>query len=165
MFCSLSFPVSLMNRLNETESAVFQLVDSLYFRRILLSDYLFIFLFFLILGFTARQDYLTHFEPSQSTDGAKTGDPRKTTWPPASRTWLVANMTRAGYNIPNKNKTVTLFDERFCRIGVICINRPYAHELGRRLSFSWQTCSVRFCIGEELQFFVWNMHILKWGAG
>ena len=29
------------------------------------------------LGFTARQDYFTHFETSQSVDGAKTGDPRE----------------------------------------------------------------------------------------
>ena len=28
-------------------------------------------------GFTASQDYFTHFEPSQSLDGAKTGDPRE----------------------------------------------------------------------------------------
>ena len=31
---------------------------------------------FFNLGFTARQDYFTHFEPSQSFVGAKTGDPR-----------------------------------------------------------------------------------------
>ena len=29
------------------------------------------------LGFTPRQDYFTHFEPSQSLGGAKTGDPRE----------------------------------------------------------------------------------------
>ena len=29
------------------------------------------------LGFTVRQDYVTNFEPSQSLDGAKTGDPRE----------------------------------------------------------------------------------------
>ena len=28
-------------------------------------------------GFTVRQDYFTHFEPSQSVGGAKTGDPRE----------------------------------------------------------------------------------------
>ena len=28
------------------------------------------------LGFTACQDYFTHFEPSQSVGGAKTGDSR-----------------------------------------------------------------------------------------
>ena len=29
------------------------------------------------LGFTAHQDYFTYFEPSQSLDGVKTGDPRE----------------------------------------------------------------------------------------
>ena len=29
------------------------------------------------LGFMARQDYFTHFEPSQSVGGVKTGDPRE----------------------------------------------------------------------------------------
>ena len=29
------------------------------------------------LGFTARQDYFTHFEPSQALGGAKTGDLEK----------------------------------------------------------------------------------------
>ena len=29
------------------------------------------------LGFTARQDCFTHFQPSQSIAGAKTGDPRE----------------------------------------------------------------------------------------
>ena len=28
-------------------------------------------------GVTARQDYFTHFEPSQSLGGAKMGDPRE----------------------------------------------------------------------------------------
>ena len=37
--------------------------------------YFFIFLFYL--GFTARQDYFTHFEPSQSLGGAKMGDTRE----------------------------------------------------------------------------------------
>ena len=42
-------------------------------------------LFNFLLGFMARQDYFTHFEPSQSIGGAKTGDHRKNktnTWPP-----------------------------------------------------------------------------------
>ena len=30
-------------------------------------------------GFTARQDYFIHLEPSQSLGGAKTGDPREKT--------------------------------------------------------------------------------------
>ena len=42
------------------------------------SRFLFFFSFY-ILGFTARQDYLTHFEPSQSLGGSKTGDPREKT--------------------------------------------------------------------------------------
>ena len=32
---------------------------------------------FFYLGFTARQDYFTQFEPSQSLGGAKTGDPQE----------------------------------------------------------------------------------------
>ena len=32
---------------------------------------------FFLFGVTARQDYFTHFEPSQSLSGAKTGDPRE----------------------------------------------------------------------------------------
>ena len=34
-------------------------------------------LLFFSLGFTAHQDYFTHFEPSQSLGWAKTGDPRE----------------------------------------------------------------------------------------
>ena len=32
---------------------------------------------FFYLGFTARQDYFTHFELSQSSGGEKTGDPQE----------------------------------------------------------------------------------------
>ena len=46
------------------------------------------FFFFFGLGFTVRQDYFTHFEPSLSKGEAKTGDPREI--PPSSRTWLVS---------------------------------------------------------------------------
>ena len=35
--------------------------------------------YFFYLGFMACQDYFTHFEPSQSLGGAKTGDPREKT--------------------------------------------------------------------------------------
>ena len=35
--------------------------------------------FFFYLGFTACQDYFTHFEPSQSLGGSKTGDPQERT--------------------------------------------------------------------------------------
>ena len=38
---------------------------------------LFVVCFFFDLGFTARQDYFIHFEPSQSIGGAKKGDPRE----------------------------------------------------------------------------------------
>ena len=59
-------------------------------------SYIHIYIFFFYLGFTACQGYFTHFEPSQSLGGTKTGDPReKNTWPPASRTWLVSHVTRA----------------------------------------------------------------------
>ena len=43
--------------------------------------------FFVYLDFMAHQDYFTHFENGRS--------PRKTTWPPASGTWLVSHVTRA----------------------------------------------------------------------
>ena len=46
--------------------------------------------------FTARQDYFTLFEQSQSLSGAKTGDPQeKNTWPPTRRTWLVSHVSKA----------------------------------------------------------------------
>ena len=37
---------------------------------------LFYFLVVVVVGGTARQDYFIHFEPSQSLDAAKTGDPQ-----------------------------------------------------------------------------------------
>ena len=37
------------------------------------------FFFFFALGVTARQDYFTNFEPSESLGGVKTEDPRKKT--------------------------------------------------------------------------------------
>ena len=44
------------------------------------------------LVFMASHDYFTHFIPSQSLGGAKNGRSlRKTTWPSASRTWLVSS--------------------------------------------------------------------------
>ena len=69
------------------------------------------------------------------------------------------------YTILNKNINFTLFDEPLRHIGDIWINKPYAHEFGRCLGFNWQTCSIQFCINQELQFFVWNMYILNQGAG
>ena len=54
--------------------------------------------------FTARQDYFTNFEPSQSQGVAKTGrSPRKLTWPAASRTWLVSHVTRARFKLQRWN--------------------------------------------------------------
>ena len=64
---------------------------------------------FFYLCFTARQDYFIHFEPGQSLDGVKMGDPWEKTpaWPPASRTLLVSHvtplsrrLTRWAYSIP-----------------------------------------------------------------
>ena len=37
---------------------------------------------------TARQDYFTHFKPSQSVGGAKTGDPREKKTPDHSQAEL-----------------------------------------------------------------------------
>ena len=41
--------------------------------------FFFFFSFFFLVGegLTARQDYFTHFEPSQSVGGEKTADPRE----------------------------------------------------------------------------------------
>ena len=50
-------------------------------------------LFVFNLDFTACQDYFTHFEPSQSLGGVKTGDPQGKRQ--ASITWLVSHMTWA----------------------------------------------------------------------
>ena len=40
------------------------------------------------------QDYFSSYETGQSVGGAKTGEPREKT--PASRTWLVSHVARAG---------------------------------------------------------------------
>ena len=45
------------------------------------------------LDFTARRDYFTHFEPSQSLGGAKTGDPRDKP-PEHPQAELVSHVTR-----------------------------------------------------------------------
>ena len=43
------------------------------------------------------QDYFSSYETGQSVGGAKTGEPReKTPDTPASRTWLVSHVARAG---------------------------------------------------------------------
>ena len=46
-------------------------------------------LFCFYLGFMACQGYFTHFEPSQSVGGVKTGDPRE-----KSLTFLKQNLAR-----------------------------------------------------------------------
>ena len=44
------------------------------------------------------QDYFSSCETGQSVGGAKTGEPReKPPDTPASRTWLVSHVTRAGF--------------------------------------------------------------------
>ena len=56
-------------------------------------------LLFFFLKFILRpvQDYFSSYETSQSVDGAKMGEPReKPPDTPASRTWLVSHMARAG---------------------------------------------------------------------
>ena len=55
--------------------------------------------FLFYLGFTAHQDYFTHFEPSQSFGRAKTGDPREKT--PDHTQANLASLTRD----PSKDRT------------------------------------------------------------
>ena len=57
--------------------------------------YLFIFFFNSVLR--PFQDYFSSYETGQSVGGAKTGEPReKPPDTPASRTWLVSHVARAG---------------------------------------------------------------------
>ena len=51
--------------------------------------------FLFYLGFTAHKDYFTHFEPSQSFGGAKTGDPREKTPDHTQAELGLSHMTRA----------------------------------------------------------------------
>ena len=52
---------------------------------------------FLILFLRPFQDYFSSYETGQSVGGAKTGEPReKLPDTPASRTWLVSHVVRAG---------------------------------------------------------------------
>ena len=53
-----------------------------------------------------------------------------------------------------KKNLYPFIDQRLHRIGDICIPKPYAHEFDRRLGINRQTCSVQFCIDQELPFFV-----------
>ena len=56
-----------------------------------------IFFFFLNSVLRPFQDYFSSYETGQSIGGAKTGEPReKTPGTPASRTWLVSHVARAG---------------------------------------------------------------------
>ena len=58
---------------------------------------LFFFFFFLNLVLRPFQDYFSSYETGQSVGGAKTGEPReKPPDTPASRTWLVSHVARAG---------------------------------------------------------------------
>ena len=55
------------------------------------------FFFFLIQFNVPFQDYFSSYETGQSVGGAKTGEPReKPPDTPASRTWLVSHVARAG---------------------------------------------------------------------
>ena len=61
--------------------------------------FLFFFFFFYIYNSVLRpfQDYFRSYKTGQSVGGAKTGEPReKTPDTPASRTWLVSHVARAG---------------------------------------------------------------------
>ena len=63
------------------------------------SFFLFFFFFFFFLNPVLRlfQDYFSSYETGQSVGGAKTGEPReKPPDTPASRTWLVSHVARAG---------------------------------------------------------------------
>ena len=54
-------------------------------------------LFLLLFFFFQFQDYFSSYETGQSVGGAKTGEPReKPPDTPASRTWLVSHVARAG---------------------------------------------------------------------
>ena len=57
----------------------------------------FFFLFFFYSVLRPFQDYFSSYETGQSVGGAKTGEPReKPPDTPASRTWLVSHVARAG---------------------------------------------------------------------
>ena len=59
--------------------------------------FFFFFFFFFDLVLRPFQDYFSSFDTGQSVGGAKTGEPReKPPYTPASRTWLVSHMARAG---------------------------------------------------------------------
>ena len=67
---------------------------------------IFHFLFFFNSVLRPFQDYFSSYETGQSVGGAKTGEPReKPPDTPASRTWLVSHVARAGLE-PTPDTTV-----------------------------------------------------------
>ena len=61
------------------------------------SGFFFSFFFFLNSVLRPFQDYFSLYETGQSVGGTKTGEPReKPPGTPASRTWLVSHVARAG---------------------------------------------------------------------
>ena len=61
---------------------------------------LFFFSFFFNSVLRPFQDYFSSYETGQSVGGAKTGEPReKPPNTPASRTWLVSHVARAGLEL------------------------------------------------------------------
>ena len=59
--------------------------------------FFFLFIFFFNSVLRPFQDYFSSYETGQSVGGAKTGEPReKPPDTPASRTWLVSHVARAG---------------------------------------------------------------------
>ena len=58
------------------------------------------FFFFFYSVLRPFQDYFSSYETGESVGGAKTGEPReKPPGTPASRTWLVSHVVRAGLHV------------------------------------------------------------------
>ena len=69
------------------------------FFHVIIFTYSTVIVFFLSFNLVLRplKDYFSSYEKGQSVDGAKTGEPReKPPGTPASRTWLVSHVARAG---------------------------------------------------------------------
>ena len=87
------------------------------------------FFFFYYLGFTARKDYFTHFELSQSLGGAKTGDPReKPLDRPQAELGLSHMWPELGWNPQQWD------DERFRALKISILNHMATGEGGGGLS-------------------------------
>ena len=89
---SLFYFIPLINDLN-----IFKLPCT--YKALLFFGILFSFFFFFFFNSVLRafQDYFSSYETGQSVGGAKTGEPReKPPDTPASRTWLVSHVARAG---------------------------------------------------------------------